>query len=126
VTTQVAATDDALDEDLVRLPAGEVHGWWRGQNETVCGLSLSRSRLRTFPGLVWADVQPESGGSADLVQAVCPRCRAAIEGGPPSAGRDAGAAEAVSRGSGRGRAGYRRSSTGTRGRRRAGRAPWRA
>ena len=80
VTAQVAATDDALDEDLVRLPAGEVHGWWRGQNQTVCGLSLSRSRLRTFPGLVWADVQPESGGSAELVQAVCPRCRAAIEG----------------------------------------------
>ncbi len=80
VTAQVAATDDALDEDLVRLPAGEVHGWWRGQNQTVCGLSLSRSRLRTFPGLVWADVQPASGGSAELVQAVCPRCRAAIEG----------------------------------------------
>jgi hypothetical protein len=58
VTAQVASTDDALDEDLVRLPAGEVHGWFRGQNETVCGLSLSKSRL----------------------QAVCPRCRAGIEG----------------------------------------------
>ncbi len=80
VTAQVAATDDALDEDLVGLPAGEVHGWWRGQNETVCGLSLSRSRLRTFPGLVWGDVQPASGGSAELVQVVCPRCRAALEG----------------------------------------------
>jgi hypothetical protein len=95
VTTQVAATDDALDEDLVRLPAGEVHGWWRGQNQTVCGPRLSRSRLRTFPGLVWADVQPESGGSADLVQAVCPRCRAAIEGRTSKRRRG--------RGSGRGR-----------------------
>ena len=76
----VAATDDALDEDLVRLPAGEVHGWYRGQNSTVCGLSLHRSRLRTFAGLTWADVQPESGGSADLVQQVCARCRAGIEG----------------------------------------------
>ena len=80
MTASVAATDDALDEDLVRLPAGEVHGWYRGQNSTVCGLSLHRSRLRTFPGLVWADVQPESGGSADHVQAVCPRCRAGVEG----------------------------------------------
>jgi len=80
VTTHVAATDDALDEDRVRLPAGEVHGWERGQNSTVCGLSLSKSRLRTFAGLVWADVQPESGGSAERVQSVCPRCRAGIEG----------------------------------------------
>ncbi len=80
MTCSVAATDDALDEDLVRLPSGEVHGWYRGQNSTVCGLSLHRSRLRTFPGLVWADVQPESGGMADLVQAVCPRCRAGVEG----------------------------------------------
>ena len=80
MTAQVAATDDVLDEDLVRLPAGEVHGWYRGQNSTVCGLSLFRSRLRTFPGLVWADVQPESGGAADHVQAVCARCRAGVEG----------------------------------------------
>ena len=35
MTAHVAATDDALDEDLVRLPAGEVHGWYRGQNSTV-------------------------------------------------------------------------------------------
>jgi hypothetical protein len=80
MTSSVAATDDALDEDLVRLPAGEVHAWYRGQNGTVCGLSLHRSRLRTFPGLVWADVQPESGGMADHVQSVCPRCRAGVEG----------------------------------------------
>ena len=80
MTSSVAATDDRLDEDLVRLPAGEVHGWYRGQNSTVCGLSLSRSRLRTFPGLVWGDVQPESGGAADHVQVVCPRCRAGVEG----------------------------------------------
>jgi hypothetical protein len=80
MTSSVAATDDELDEDLVRLPAGEVHGWYRGQNSTVCGLSLHRSRLRTFPGLTWADVQPASGGAADFVQAVCARCRAGVEG----------------------------------------------
>ena len=80
MTAHVAATDDQLDEDLARLPAGEVHGWFRGQNSTVCGLSLHRSRLRTFPGVLWTDVQPASGGAADFVQAVCDRCRAGIEG----------------------------------------------
>lgn len=76
----VAATDDWLDPDTTRLPAGEVHGWLRGQNSTVCGLSLHRSRLRTFGEVEWSDVQPESGGMADQVQAVCPRCAAGIEG----------------------------------------------
>ena len=78
--TSVAATGDRLDEDGVRLPAGEVHGWSPGQNSTVCGLSLHRSRLRTFPGLLWSDVQPESGGAADFVAEVCTRCRAGVEG----------------------------------------------
>lgn len=64
--------------DGERLPAGEVHGWWHGHNETVCGLALSRSRLVRFGGLRWADVQPDSGGSADLVHDVCPRCAAAL------------------------------------------------
>ncbi len=59
MTSQVAATDDRRDEDGVRLPAGEVHGWYRGQNQTVCG--LSRSRSPTFAGLTWPDVQPPSG-----------------------------------------------------------------
>jgi hypothetical protein len=76
----VAATDDWLDEDHVRYPAGEVHGWLPGRNSTVCGLQLSRSRLRTFGGVEWSDVQPESGGMADRVQSVCPRCAAGIEG----------------------------------------------
>ena len=74
---QVAASGMTLDEDGVRLPSGEVHGWNPGQNSTVCGLQLSRSRLRTFRDVAWADVQPESGGRADAVQLVCPRCAAA-------------------------------------------------
>jgi hypothetical protein len=76
----VAATDDWLDPDLVRMPAGEVHAWLRGRNSTVCGLQLSRSRLRTFPGVEWPDVQPESGGMAEAVQVVCRRCAAAVGG----------------------------------------------
>ena len=58
----VAAADQWTDpDDGVRYPAGEVHGWLQGHNETVCGLSLSRSQLTRFPHVSWADVQPESG-----------------------------------------------------------------
>lgn len=81
----VAATDDWLDPDLARLPAGEVHAWLRGQNSTVCGLQLSRSRLRTFADATWEQVLPASGGKAERVQAVCPRCDAAVR--PPRSRR---------------------------------------
>jgi hypothetical protein len=50
----VASTDDWLDPGRRAAAAGEVHGWGRGQNSTVCGLSLHRSRLRTF-GEVWPE-----------------------------------------------------------------------
>ena len=82
----VASTDDWLDPDAVRHPAGEVHGWYRGQNATVCGLQLTRSRLRTFGGITWEDVQPASGGMADAVQVVCRRCAAAVQGKRPARG----------------------------------------
>jgi hypothetical protein len=75
----VAPADQWTDpDDGVRYPAGEVHAWERGRNETVCGLSLSRSRLARFPHVSWADVQPESGRHAEEVQAVCRRCRAGM------------------------------------------------
>jgi hypothetical protein len=76
----VAATGQWRDPDGVRRPAGEVHGWEPGRNETVCGLALSRSALVRFPHTSWADVQPESGRHADEVQSVCRRCRAALGG----------------------------------------------
>ena len=77
----VAATDRWVDpEDGIGYPAGEVHAWGRGRNETVCGLSLSRSRLARFPHVTWEDVLPESGRHAEEVQAVCRRCRAAQGG----------------------------------------------
>ncbi|MEU4732006.1 hypothetical protein [Streptomyces sp. NPDC023588] len=59
-----------------RLPAGEVHAWEPGRNETVCGLSLSRSQLVRFSPVPWTDVIPESGGAADRVQRLCRRCTA--------------------------------------------------
>ena len=71
----VAASGRWWDEDDGRwLPAGEVHGWDPGMNETVCGLSLSRSELTRFSGVDWTDTFPESGGAADRVRRVCHRC----------------------------------------------------
>jgi hypothetical protein len=79
--TSVAASDQWLDPDGVRMPAGEVHGWLPGTNQTLCGLSLARSALRRFPHVPWPDVYPESGRCADRVSRVCPRCDAAVGGG---------------------------------------------
>ena len=78
-TATVAASGRWTDpDDGIGYPAGEVHAWERGRNETACGLSLSRSRLVRFPHVSWADVQPESGRHAEEVQVVCHRCRAAM------------------------------------------------
>ena len=77
----VAAARQWVDpDDGIRYPAGEVHGWEPGRNETVCGLSLSRSRLTRFPHVSWVDVQPASGRHAEEVLAVCRRCRAGLGG----------------------------------------------
>jgi hypothetical protein len=75
----VAASGRWTDEEdgfRRRLPAGEVHAWEPGRNETVCGLSLSRSQLARFSHVPWTDAIPESGGSADRVQRLCHRCAA--------------------------------------------------
>jgi hypothetical protein len=74
----VAATGQETDPDGVRMPAGEVPAWQPGRNETACGLALSRSRLIRFPHVTWVDVQPDTGGHADYVGRVCPRCAAAL------------------------------------------------
>ena len=82
--TAVAATGAWRDPDEgVRLPSGEVHAWQPGSNSTVCGLQLGRSALQRFPHVRWADAFPESGGAADQVDRLCPRCSRA-EGGPRS------------------------------------------
>jgi hypothetical protein len=64
-------------DDHVRLPAGDVHAWLPGTNQTVCGLALSRSCLRGFAHVPFAQVLPESGGAADAVRHLCPKCLAA-------------------------------------------------
>ncbi|MFJ6248440.1 MULTISPECIES: hypothetical protein [unclassified Streptomyces] len=71
----VAASGTWTDEeDGRRLPADEVHAWEQGMNQTVCGLSLNRSRLARLSHVAWTDAFPESGGAADRVRRVCPRC----------------------------------------------------
>jgi hypothetical protein len=74
----VAASDQWTDPDGIRSPAGSVHAWLPGTNQTLCGLQLSRSELIRFPHIQWVDVQPATGRDADLVQHVCPRCAAAM------------------------------------------------
>ncbi|WP_033221097.1 hypothetical protein [Kitasatospora phosalacinea] len=82
----VAASGAWFDEeDNRRLPAGEAHAWEPGTNQTLCGLSLHRSQLLRFPHVAWPDVRPESGGAADRIQRVCPRCTAGA-----TRGRDRG------------------------------------
>lgn len=74
----VAANGEWTDPDGVRMPAGEVHGWQPGTNQTLCGLALSRSRLTRFPHVSWSDVQPATGRHADEIDSVCRRCAAAL------------------------------------------------
>jgi hypothetical protein len=61
----VAATGTWQDPDGVRMPAGLVHAWRQGTNQTLCGVQLSHAGLLRFPHLDWAEVQPETGRDAD-------------------------------------------------------------
>lgn len=72
----VAATGTWTDPDGVRRPAGEVHAWLPGTNQTVCGVPLARAGLARFPHVTWADADPASGAHADAVVHVCRRCAA--------------------------------------------------
>ena len=80
MTPAVAASDTWTDPDGVRRPAGELHAWSLGSNQTVCGLPLHRAQLRRFAGTSWEDVQPATGGHADEVRSVCRKCSAATGG----------------------------------------------
>jgi hypothetical protein len=79
----VAASSEWVGDDGVRQPAGEVHGWLPGTNQTVCGLALSRSRLRRFPHVRWDYRATDVLTGADRVGWICPRCAAAAREGRP-------------------------------------------
>ena len=74
----VVATGQWTDPDGVRAPAGEVHAWVPGTNQTLCGRALSRERFVWFAHIDWRDVQPATGRHADEVTAICPRCAAGM------------------------------------------------
>lgn len=72
-----AATGSWTDPDGYRSPAGEVHAWLPGTNQTLCGVPLARAGLVRLAGVSFADAQPATGADADRVTSVCPRCLAA-------------------------------------------------
>jgi len=73
----VAASSQAAGPDGVRVPAGEVHAWLPGTNQTVCGLALSRSRLGRFPHVPFDYRATDVLTDGDDVGYICPRCVAA-------------------------------------------------
>ncbi|WP_243707468.1 hypothetical protein [Micromonospora sp. KC606] len=59
---------------------GDTSGRRPGQNSTVCGLQLSRTRLRRFPHVRFEYTATDQLTGADPVGFVCPRCLAATQG----------------------------------------------
>ncbi|WP_229398835.1 hypothetical protein [Micromonospora okii] len=76
----VAASSEETGPDGVRQPGGEVHAWLPGQNQTLCGVPLSRARLRRFPHVRFDYSSTDVLTEADAVGHVCPRCLAATGG----------------------------------------------
>jgi hypothetical protein len=76
----VAASSEVVDIEGVRQPGGEVHAWLPGQNQTLCGLQLSRTRLRRFPHVPFDYSATDQLTAADPVGWICPRCLAASGG----------------------------------------------
>ncbi|MBO4209496.1 hypothetical protein [Micromonospora echinofusca] len=76
----VAASSEWRDGAGVRQPGGEVHAWRSGQNQTLCGVPLSRSRLRRFPHVPFDYRSTDQLTAADEVGWICPRCVAATSG----------------------------------------------
>ena len=72
-----AASSAARGPDGVRVPAGEVHAWLSGQNQTVCGLALSRTRLIRFPHVPFDFRASDVLTAEDEIGYLCPRCVAA-------------------------------------------------
>ena len=73
----VAASREWIGADGVRQPGGEVHAWRPGTNQTLCGLALSRSRLRRFPHVVFDFRATDVVTAGDDIGYICPRCVAA-------------------------------------------------
>ncbi|WP_328476749.1 hypothetical protein OHA21_22710 [Actinoplanes sp. NBC_00393] len=77
MASKVAASSEWTDETGIRQPGGEVHAWHPGTNQTVCGLALSRTRLRRFPHVPFDFRASDVLTAADQIGHICPRCVAA-------------------------------------------------
>lgn len=77
-----AASSEWTDETGVRQPGGEVHAWRPGQNQTVCGLPLHRSRLLRFPHVPFDFRATDVLTDSDRIGSICRRCLAATHGRP--------------------------------------------
>ncbi len=73
----VAASGRSVDPDGVRRPAGELHAWLPGTNQTLCGLPLHRTQLTRFPHVAWADVRKDVEDEEGRPVHICRRCDAA-------------------------------------------------
>lgn len=73
----VAASSEWIADDGIRQPGGEVHAWTPGTNETLCGLALSRTRLRRFPHVTFDFRGTDVITAEDRIGYLCPRCIAA-------------------------------------------------
>ncbi|GGU17282.1 hypothetical protein [Lentzea flava] len=76
-TPSVAASSSWHDDEGTRMPSGDVHAWWPRQNQTLCGVPLSRARLGRFPHVLWVDAVWLNGTADAPVIALCRRCSAA-------------------------------------------------
>jgi hypothetical protein len=73
----VAASSEWIDATGTRQPGGEVHAWQPGHNQTLCGLALSRSRLRRFAHVAFDFRATDQITASDEIRYICPRCLAA-------------------------------------------------
>jgi hypothetical protein len=72
----VAASSEWVDETGTRQPGGDAHAWMPGTNQTVCGVPLSRARLRRFPHVPFDFRATDVVTAADEIRHICPRCLA--------------------------------------------------
>jgi hypothetical protein len=72
-----AASSQISGPDGTRAPAGELHAWLPGTNQTLCGLALSRTRLIRFPHHRFDFRTSDTTAAGDDIGFICPRCVAA-------------------------------------------------
>ena len=73
----VAASGEVRGPEGVREPAGALHAWIPGTNQTLCGVPLHRAGLRRFSHETWEYHSTDVLTPADRIGWLCPDCLAA-------------------------------------------------